>query len=88
MKDKLSRGCEYPVENLAKEVKLLDLKEDLNRWNHKLAKWIEEYLGKVMIKEIQKGEGLILQKDSALRIQSWELAPMGVAEHLGINYLR
>ena len=40
-----------------------------------------------MIKEIQKGWGLILIEDSALKISNLELSPMGVAEHLSINSL-
>ena len=87
LKDKLSRGCEYPVENLAEEVILLDLKEKLNRGNHKSAKHNEEHLGKAMIKEIRKGYGIILPEDSDLKIPNLELASMGVAEHLGINYI-
>ena len=85
LKEKLSRGCEYPVKNSDEEVRLLDLKENLNRGNHKPAIRNEEHLGKAMIKEIQKKWGLILPEDSALKIPNLELSPMGVAEHLGIN---
>ena len=87
LKEKLSYGCEYPVKDLDEEVRLLDLKENLNRGNHKSAKRNEEHLGKAMMKEIKKGWGLILPEDSVLKIPNLELAPMGVAEHLGINSL-
>ena len=40
-----------------------------------------------MMKEIKKGWSLILPEDSVLKIPNLELAPMGVAEHLGINIL-
>ena len=39
-----------------------------------------------MVKEIRKGWGLILPGNSALKIPNLELAPMGVADHLGINF--
>ena len=42
---KISRGSECLVENLAEEVRSLDLKENLNRGNHKSAKRNEEHLG-------------------------------------------
>ena len=87
MKEKLLRGCEYPVKNLDEEVRLLDLKENLNRGNHKSAKHNEEHLEKAMIKEIQKGWGLILPEDSVLTMPNLELASIGVAKHLGINSL-
>lgn len=75
------------MENLSEEVRLFDLKESLNRGNHKSAKRNEEYLGKAISKEILKGWGLILPEESALNIPGLETAPMGVAEHLGINSL-
>ena len=40
-----------------------------------------------MIKEIQKGWGLVLPEDSVLKLPNLELASMGVAEHFGINSL-
>ena len=80
-------GCEYAVENLEENVRLLDLKENLSRGNHKSAKRNEDHLSKAMIKEVQKGWGLILPEESALHIPDLELAPMGVAKHLGINTL-
>ena len=46
LKSKLLHGCDYPVENLAENVRLLDLKENLSRGNHKSAKRNEEHLGK------------------------------------------
>ena len=76
LKEKLSYGCEYPVKDLDEEVRLLDLKENLNRGNHKSAKRNDEHLGKVMMKEIQKGWSLILPEDSVLTIPNLELAPI------------
>ena len=86
LKDTLSRGCEYPVENLGEEVRLLDLKENLNRGNHESAKHNKEHLGKAMIKEIRKGWGFILPENATLKIPNLELAPMRVADHLRINF--
>ena len=40
-----------------------------------------------MEREVQKGWGLVLPENAALKILDLELAPMGVAEHLGINDL-
>lgn len=87
LKDKRLHGCKYLEENLVKDVRLLDLKGSLSKGNHKLAKQIEDHLGKAMKIDVQKRWDLILPEETALNTPDLELAPMGVAEHFSINPL-
>ena len=73
LKEKLSYGCEYPVKDLDEEVRLLDLKENLNRGNHKSAKHNEEHLEKAMIKKSRKDGASFSQKIRFLQCQIWNL---------------
>ena len=52
LRDKVTKGCEYPVEDLIEEVRMADLKENLEKGNHKSVKRNECFLGKAMKKEI------------------------------------
>ena len=85
LRDKLTKGCEYPVDDLIIEVIIVDLKENLERGKHKSPKRNEHFLGKSMKKEVENGWGILLPEDDAASIPGLEIAPMGVAEHLGIN---
>ena len=38
VEDKIGPGCKYLVEDLPEEIKLLDLRDRLDRGNHKSAK--------------------------------------------------
>lgn len=55
LRDKLIIGCEYHVKGLSEEVRMVGLKVNLERGNHKSAKRNERFLGKAMKKEIEKG---------------------------------
>ena len=85
LRDKLSKGCEYPLEDITEEQRVLDLRERLERGNHKSASRHEDFLSKAMEKEVKKGWAIIINEEDALKIPSLEIAPLGVAEHLGIS---
>ena len=84
MKDELSNGCDYPVEDLDESTRLKDLNAALEFGNHKSVNKHEDHLSKALEKEIQKGWGIILLEKDAKDIPGLEIAPMGVAERLGI----
>ena len=85
LKEKLTNGCEYHLEDLPEDERLQDLQERVERGNHKSAKKNGNFLSDAMRKEIEKGWALILPEDEALKIPFIEIAPLGVAEHLGIS---
>ena len=55
------------------------------RGNHKSAKIHEDHLASAFQKEIEKGWIFILPDEEATNIPGLELAPMGVAEQLGVS---
>ena len=85
LRDKLTKGCEYPVGNLIEEVRMADLKENLEKGNHKSIKRNECVLGKTMKKKVENGWGVLLPEDDVASIPGLEISPMGVAGYLGIN---
>ena len=85
LKEKLEKGCEFPVEDLSEELRQLDLEAALKRGNHKSAEKHAAHLEKAMSKEIKKGWNLLLLEEDAMKIPDLELAPMGVAEQLGVS---
>ena len=85
LKEKLTSGCEYYLEELPEEQRLQDLQERIERGNHKSAIKHEEFLSDAMIKEVKKGWALIVPEEEALKIPLIEISPLGVAQHLGIS---
>ena len=85
MKDKLENGASFPAEEISEQERVNDLVERLQRGNHKSAERNADFLASALKKEIAKGWLLPLPASEALSIPSVELAPMGVATHLGIN---
>ena len=85
LKEKLEKGCEYFLEDLPEEQRIQDLQERVERGNHKSANKHDDFLSDAMTKEVEKGWALILPEEEAMDIPFIEIAPLGVAEHLGIS---
>ena len=85
LKQKLSEGACFPVTEIDDKTRLLDLEAMISRGNHRSAKIHESYLAEAFTKEIEKGWNLILPEDEAMTIPGLEIAPMGVADQLGIS---
>ena len=85
LRDKLTKCCAYPVNDLIEKIRMADLKENLERGKHKSPKRNEHFLGKSMKKEVENGWGILLPEDDAASTPGLEIIPMGLAEHLGIN---
>lgn len=85
MKEKLEKGCDFPVEDLDDNIRKQDVKEALHRGNHKSAEKHAAHLEKAISKEIKKGWNLLLLEEHAMQIPDLEISPMGVAEQLGVS---
>ena len=85
LKEKLEKGCEYHLEDLPEDERVQDLQERVRRGNHKSAVKHDSFLSDAMKKEVEKGWALIVPEANALEIPLIEIAPLGVAEHLGIS---
>ena len=85
LKEKLENGCEYHLKDLPEDQRVQDLQERVRRGNHKSAEKQEAFLSDAMRKEVEKGWALIIPEEKALEIPLIEIAPLGVAEHLGIS---
>jgi len=66
LKEKLEKGCEFPVEDLSEELRQLDLEAALKQGNHKSAEKHAAHLEKAMSKEIKKGWNLLLLEEHAM----------------------
>ena len=84
LKEKLSQGCEYPISNISEKDRMGDLIERISRGNHKSAARHEQFLGNAMEKEVKHGWAILIHEKDADKIPGLEIAPMGIAEHLGI----
>ena len=85
LKTRLTEGATFPVQQLEDSIRLQDIQAMKKRGNHKSAQIHEEYLSETFVKEVEKGWNLILPDNEALNIPGLELAPMGVADQLGIS---
>jgi len=85
LKEKLEKGCDFPVEDLDDEMRRLDLETALHQGNHKSAVKHASHLEQAMSELIKKGWNLLLLEEHALEIPDLELAPMGVAAQLGVS---
>ena len=85
MKDRLENGAIFPVSEITEEERLQDIEAATKRGNHKSAEKHELYLADAFTKEVQKGWILILPDKDVKNIPGLELAPMGVADQLGVS---
>ena len=85
MRDQLTNGVKFSVEDLDEETRRKDVQMAFTRGNHKLAEKHNEYLAKAVTKEIMRGWNLILPEDCHEHILEIVLNPMGVATHLGVR---
>ena len=84
LKVRLSQGCDYPISDIAEKDRMGDLRDRINRGNHKSATRHEIFLGEAMKKEVKKGWAILIHEKDADKIPDLEISPMGIAEHLGI----
>jgi hypothetical protein len=85
LKKKLSEGAIFPTKELEESTRIQDLRAMKQRGNHKSARTHEDHLAVAFTKEVEKGWNLILPESEAFNIPHLELAPMGVADQLGIS---
>jgi len=78
LKEKLEKGCDFPVEDLDDDMRRLDLAAALHRGNHKSAVKHNSFRAGD-VKRVKKGWNLLLLEEHGLEIPDLELAPMGVA---------
>ena len=85
LKARLSQGAEFPLIELPEELRQKDLSAALLRGNHKSADKNLAFLAKALQEEVEKGWALIIKEEDATRFPKLALAPLGVAEHIGIS---
>ena len=85
MRKRLKFGALFPVEDIDEETREKDLQAMKSRGNHKSAILHEEHLSTAFEKEVEKGWILLLPDKELDNIPDLELAPMGVANQLGIS---
>ena len=85
MKKRLEEGACFPIKEIDEETRLQDLNAMKIRGNHKSAVKNEDYLSSAFEKEIKKGWILLLPDKDIETIPDLELAPMGVADQLGVS---
>jgi hypothetical protein len=85
MQKRLKCGAHFPVEAIDKETRQRDLHAMQSRGNHKSALLHEEHLSAAFVKEVEKGWILLLPDKEVNNIPDLELAPMGVADQLGVS---
>ena len=85
MQQQLREGSRFPLDHLTEEARVGDLVGRLLRGNHKSAENNMTFLETAMKKEVEKGWLLPLPTKHARDIPNLELAPLGVAIHIGIN---
>ena len=85
MKNQLENGVSFPTRELTKEIHNLDVMQAVKQGNHKSAENHADALEEAIKKEIEHEWMILLKAADALKIPNVEIAPLGVAEHLGIN---
>ena len=85
MKKRLEEGACFPIKEIDEETRLQDLNAMKIRGNHKSAIKNEDYLSSAFEKEVKKGWILLLPDKDIDTIPDLELAPMGVADQLGVS---
>ena len=82
---RLDKGADFPLDGITEAARVGNLVGRLNRGNHKSAKQHHEFLEAALKKELAKGWLLPLPASRAMHIPEMEMAPMGVAVHVGIT---
>ena len=82
---RLSQGADFPLRELPDDIRQKDFAAALERGNHKSADKNIQFLAKAMQDEVEKGWALIIRAEDAEKYPHLELAPLGVAEHIGIS---
>ena len=85
MRKRLELGACFPIEDMDEETRKRDLQAMKSRGNHKSAIKHEDHLSAAFTKEVEKGWILLLPDKDINNIPDLELAPMGVADQLGIS---
>ena len=85
LKERLENGAKFPIDDISERQRVGDLTGRLARGNHKSAQDHQDFLAAALKKEIAKGWLLPLPASRAEEIPQLEMAPMGVAVHLGID---
>lgn len=81
----LTHGVEYPLRPIEEEERTKDVAQALDRGNHKSADKKLDFLVQAIKKGILKGWMILIPKDDAEEIPDLEVAPMGVATHIGVT---
>lgn len=79
------RGADFPLDRITEEARIGDMMGRLARGNHQSASQKAAFLEAALTKEVKKGWLLPLPASRAKDIPSLEMAPLGVATHVGIN---
>ena len=85
LRELLDKGAQFPLESISESERLNDLMGRIAKGNHKSASENADFLADALKKEIQRGWILPLPVEAAMEIPNMEMAPLGVATHLGIN---
>jgi hypothetical protein len=85
LKERLSNGVSFPISKLEEFTREKDVNLALKRGNHKSASVNKKFLADAFQKEIKKGWLLAIPSSKAENIPGLELAPLGVANQLGVN---
>ena len=85
LQHRLLHGASFPITTLSDEERRNDLEGRMERGNHKSAAKHPEFLSNALKKEVEKGWMLPLPMSTAKLIPNLEMAPMGVAVHMGIS---
>lgn len=85
LKSRLLQGAEFPLSSLSEADRQRDFDAARQRGNHKSADRNIDFLASALAQEVEKGWALIVREEDACQFPNLELAPLGVAEHLGIS---
>ena len=85
LKSRLEQGAEFPLATLDEAVRRQDFDAAMQRGNHKSADKNLQFLAAALKQEVEKGWALIISEADALNYPKLELAPLGVAGHIGIS---
>ena len=85
MKEILTSGSKWPLEDISEEDRESDLNEALTFGNHKGASSKPEVLSKLVNKDIKYGYSLPIPLSSVAKIKGLEMAPMNIMEQNTID---
>jgi hypothetical protein len=84
-RDRLENGATFPLVSLSEDVRIGDLQMACKRGNHKSATAHATFLAEAFSKETKKGWILLLPEEEAASIPHLEIAPLGVADQIGVS---